>query len=96
MLQTSIFDILAPYLVSLVIIVSTVIVAWLVNTMIKHYLHKREGAKKSKIVDIILKNLHPSTFSSSSLALIMLSWFCPLLQGRYFQTSMHGLKPSSS
>ncbi|HME53244.1 MAG TPA: mechanosensitive ion channel family protein [Candidatus Lokiarchaeia archaeon] len=59
MLQTSIFDILAPYLVSLVIIVSTVIVAWLVNTMIKHYLHKREGAKKSKIVDIILKNLHP-------------------------------------
>ena len=60
MLQTdSSFLTLEPYLISIIIVVVSSIAAWLVNLLIKRYLHKQEGKKKSQTIDIVLKNLHP-------------------------------------
>ena len=60
MLQTpTIAEIIAPYFYSLLITAVAIVVAWFVNRSIKRYLHKREGTKKSKTIDIVLKNLRP-------------------------------------
>src|SRR5271157_2998564 len=58
MLQAdSFFQSIEPYLISIIIIVASTIAAWLVNMLIKHYLRKREGAKSSKTINIVLKNI---------------------------------------
>lgn len=59
MLQISISNTVTLYFISIIIIVATIIIAWLVNYLIKRALHKQEGKTKSKTIDIILKNLRP-------------------------------------
>jgi small-conductance mechanosensitive channel len=58
MLQT-LAEIIETYLLSIIIVAITIIVSWLVNTVIKRYLRKREGTKKSKTINIVLNNLRP-------------------------------------